>query len=300
WDCRHVAGYEYSVNAAGVEVDPTDSAGSEKRMAFVWIENARLSEVSAVYDGATTNAMIIKAEREARAGRLEKDVENYLERRFRFRRDVKTWIKGDKGLYVPDDARHNESESNSGELPENNRSEKTTMTEQEMTAAIDTERKASVLKLRTIGVAAGVTLADDISSDVAVAELERSTKQLVAKAAKYDEVRNAEIDAAIVEKIRAEGETFGVDAQAKTRAMLEAVEDIATIREFKTEWAAKADIRFPKSRVSDDGEETPDGGTEDGDGTETPEATALSDARGAKKPVDPMDFVPRGRLLGAI
>jgi len=63
WDCPHIPGIEYQV---------TDNAGhvTGTRRAFAWIENARLAETSAVYEGATPGAAILKAQMEAESGRI--------------------------------------------------------------------------------------------------------------------------------------------------------------------------------------------------------------------------------------
>jgi len=265
WDCRHVAGVEYPVASGDAVIDPTDGDDTPPmQLCFVWIENARLSEVSAVYDGATTNAMIIKAEREARAGRLETDVENYLERRFRFRRDVKTWIKGDRGIYVPEGS---QTEDDGGTPNTNRTGEKTMKTEQELAADAEKARLAAgggdlkdgVLLdavspvLRIIGGALGMTLAADADRATLEAEVVRTAKANATKAVKYDALRAAEIDIAIQEKIRAEGDTFDADAQTRTRTMLESIDEIETIRSFTTEWKATGDTRFAGGRRSEGG-----------------------------------------------
>ena len=84
WDCEHIPGFEYEVYAgSGAESDPTGDDEPELVRCFAWIENARLSEVSAVYDGATPNAMIIKATRELRGGRLRAETRKILEATYR-------------------------------------------------------------------------------------------------------------------------------------------------------------------------------------------------------------------------
>jgi hypothetical protein len=64
WDCYHIPG-----ETEKVVVDEA-SGRTEERYVYAWVVNARLSEVSSVYDGATPWAMIVKAVREARAGRI--------------------------------------------------------------------------------------------------------------------------------------------------------------------------------------------------------------------------------------
>lgn len=66
WDCWHIPGLTY-------EKEERDSKGnvisSEEVLCFAWIENARLSEISIVYDGATPGCGILKAQQEVEAGR---------------------------------------------------------------------------------------------------------------------------------------------------------------------------------------------------------------------------------------
>ena len=80
WDCPHIPGVEYDVETR----DEQGNITSKRRaVAFAWIDGARLSEISAVYDGATPGCAILKAQREADAGRMTPDVANLLEGRYR-------------------------------------------------------------------------------------------------------------------------------------------------------------------------------------------------------------------------
>ena len=72
--CNHIAGWEYEIERDGKMV---------REICTVTIRDARLSEVSLVYDGATPGAMILKAEQEAEAGRLSPAMVRQLERQYR-------------------------------------------------------------------------------------------------------------------------------------------------------------------------------------------------------------------------
>lgn len=72
WDCMHVPGLKYQ---------RADKTGED--LAFAWVENAHLAEVSAVYDGATPGAAILKAQREAEEGRLTERGRQLIEARYR-------------------------------------------------------------------------------------------------------------------------------------------------------------------------------------------------------------------------
>jgi hypothetical protein len=71
WDCPHVAGMKYDIQGGG------------QVTATVSVDNARLCEVSAVFDGATPDATILKAERMIREGELKPDAIRMLEVRYR-------------------------------------------------------------------------------------------------------------------------------------------------------------------------------------------------------------------------
>lgn len=75
-ECRHWPGFEYDVK---------DGDLTRKVMATATVENALLSEVSAVYDGATPGAGVLKAQREMDAGRLDRRQADLLEQRYRVR-----------------------------------------------------------------------------------------------------------------------------------------------------------------------------------------------------------------------
>jgi len=76
WNCPYIAGLEYELT------DPA-SGETETVVSTVSIDNARLSEVSAVFDGSTPGAMLLKAERAARAGELDDMQRLTLQERFR-------------------------------------------------------------------------------------------------------------------------------------------------------------------------------------------------------------------------
>jgi len=77
WECPHIPGIHYH---------PTErSQAVADELAFAWVDDAHLAEVSAVYDGATPGAAILKAQQEADGGRLRPEVARVLEARYRIR-----------------------------------------------------------------------------------------------------------------------------------------------------------------------------------------------------------------------
>jgi hypothetical protein len=77
WDCWHYPGMQYSVK------DDSGKKTDEKVLCTADVEDAHLSEVSAVYDGATPGAVILKAQRDAQEGRIRPDLARQLETRYR-------------------------------------------------------------------------------------------------------------------------------------------------------------------------------------------------------------------------
>lgn len=72
--CNHWAGFEYEIERDGKMV---------REVCTVQIDDAHLSEVSLVFDGATPGAMILKAEQAAEDGRLTSDMTRQLEMQYR-------------------------------------------------------------------------------------------------------------------------------------------------------------------------------------------------------------------------
>ncbi len=75
-ECRHWPGFTYDVK---------DGETTRQVLATATVENGLLSEVSAVYDGATPGAGVLKAQRELDAGRLDRRQVDLLEQRYRVR-----------------------------------------------------------------------------------------------------------------------------------------------------------------------------------------------------------------------
>lgn len=81
WDCRHFPGLKY-------ESKEGDTVKTE--LATFTIEDARLSEVSGVFDGSTPEAMVRKAQQHAAQGLLNQKQIEVLEQRYRTRLAVRT------------------------------------------------------------------------------------------------------------------------------------------------------------------------------------------------------------------
>jgi hypothetical protein len=80
-ECMHIPGAYY--DSTGKNVVTSKSQGAI--LAFAWVRNARLSEVSAVYDGATPGAYIQKAHYLVEAGEVSRHAATMLERQLRIK-----------------------------------------------------------------------------------------------------------------------------------------------------------------------------------------------------------------------
>ena len=80
-ECMHAPGAYYDEGGKAVVTPRTKGAVQ----AFAWVRNARLSEVSAVFDGATPGAYIQKANFLAEAGEISRRTATMLERQLRVR-----------------------------------------------------------------------------------------------------------------------------------------------------------------------------------------------------------------------
>lgn len=251
YDCPHIPGVEYDVPDAP-DVDP--SRGAETATCFAWVENARLSEVSAVYDGATPDAMIVKATREHRAGRLGAETQRFLETKHR--------------IHLPRTKMFNGIDSNERETKTMANNEKPTP------APTDLLAREVAIEMR----AAGVTTAEeaDVLGMVRTlcAEVER-LRPLEREAIEGRALRTALIDETLAEGVRAYGDAFNQEGK---RSMLQGL-DVDTIREMRSTWQAIGDASLPAGRRSQaDPEAEGEEAGEEGDEQEAPalESDALA------------------------
>jgi len=286
WDCPHIPGYTYDM-VDNPDADPSGQTTHEE-LCYAWIENARLSEVSAIYDGATTNAMVIKATREARAGRLDRNTKEFLEHRYRFTLNTgrKLWTgvdvvrkvirdsftePGDESLIqtINDRLRLDLGSGNFTKEQRDNMS--TTPNPQPgAPAAVDTPIDYTP-QFRQACVDLGISIDEKATAQQCVAAMRAEIEGLRPASLELKELRGLEIDEAVKEKIRAHGDKTD---EAKTRKML-ATADIATIREFKAEWKDIGDKRFAKGRSTVEGED----GAEDERTPEEIKAAADAEAK---------------------
>lgn len=223
WDCPHVAGMKYDIQGGG------------QVTATVSVDGARLSEVSAVFDGATPDATILKATRMIEAGELKPDAVRMLEARYRMSFATKRSfagvdLQGGKKL---------ELEKIFGQLRE------------VLALPADGDAVATVASL----VAERDRLAAEHKTATTDAEtLRAQVAELKPQAADGAQYRTDLIAEALGEGVRAYGDKFAKDTYEK---LLRSV-TLDVIKQMKTDWATLAGERFRGGRQTVDNSQAPE------------------------------------------
>ncbi len=285
YECRHVAGMMYEM-ADDPNADPTGQDTNEQ-LAFVWIENARLSEVSAVYDGSTPDAMIItKAMREERAGRLNQTVRMEIQKRFHIDLHEPRQAfpgsdrKGKEERQVEKEENQERSENTmtdlekaQADLIEAQRLQRVAeikATEAETKLADETRKvteaeaeaetaKARVIELETAARSQaegidGIEITDDSKAEDLMRSVKSKFDETKTVATQTVELREQAIEEALKSGVRAFGEDFDQD---KKRGFLEKL-TLAEITETTNDWEARATGNFSGGRKSkEEGEDDP-------------------------------------------
>ena len=230
WECPHVPGMLYDIR------DPLGNVTGQE-MAIAWVEDAHLSEVSAVYDGATPGAAILKAQQEAEAGRLRAGQVTLLEARYRIR------LPAARVMTAGVDLKLQRSDTEPMEP-----------TIEGLTAEVERLRPLAdeAERLRPLADEAERLrpLADEAERLRALAgEVER----LRALAADGTAYRTDLVAEALAEGVRASGAHFQVDMYRK---LLEAA-PLATIKQMRDDWRALGDRIFAGGRLTTDDEHKP-------------------------------------------
>ena len=257
--CNHIAGWEYEIERDGKMT---------REMCTVTIHDARLSEVSLVYDGATPGAMILKAEQEAEAGRLSPSMVRQIERQYRVKLPGGTTRES---AGVEAGAGANGGPGDSAISPVGIDGEGTmeeeiieTVEEESVDAAGAAEARQAIEEIRQIvsesAAPEGVTLAASVrwmQEELARAMDERDralgqVAELQPLAEQGRAYREELIERAVVEGVRAMGEAFPEETY---RAMLSNA-PLEHIRKVEETFAKQAVERFPGGRQTrDKGEE---------------------------------------------
>ncbi|HMX27519.1 MAG TPA: hypothetical protein PKC13_18125 [Blastocatellia bacterium] len=267
WDCPHIPGVEYDVETRN---DQGEVTSKSRQVAFAWIDGARLSEISAVYDGATPGCAILKAQREAESGRMTPDVANLLEARYRglhltaaHRRwagiDVATHLEKvsahspavtthranpDKGAISMSENNNPATPGQTGSQPGvepsagDTRSPATALpAKPEATATPDENARLVADLVTTAGLPA------EVSGDAR--EVATHLRQMVSDGKAY---RERVIGEALTAGVRLFGNDFDKEG---TRALFERA-GVEAIRKMGDQWSASADKIFPSGRQTVD------------------------------------------------
>jgi hypothetical protein len=214
WDddgCPHIPGVEYDIDGV-------------KRMAFAWVHDGELHEVSQVYDGATPGAAVYKAEGLALEGRLADPERMQIEQRYhvRLKEPDRRWAVNGRGIAVPT------KESPVGTKPETNSD-----------AALAVINDA-VTRLADAGItfAADVVLLEDrfaiLADDLVAAREQVATDKaeidrLTPLAKDGERYRTNLIEDTLKEGVRAHGSEWSQDAYRKILESLD-IDGIRTIQ----------------------------------------------------------------------
>lgn len=233
-DCQHIA---------GMKVETKDGFVT----CTVGIDGARLSEVSAVYDGATPDATILKAQRLAEAGELDPKTRQVIEMRYRMKLpDVRSFA----GVDVPQraDATTQQGEKMDFEKIVNDVRgvlgiDKDADVLSAVSNAAEQSRKlASVEEDRN-------ALAEKLEDEQKrTAELDAKVKELEPQAADGRAYREDMIADALANGVRASGEDF--DKETYEQLLRNA--PLATIKRMRDDWQRIGDTNFPGGRKTTD------------------------------------------------
>jgi hypothetical protein len=225
WDnwrfaCPHMPGVEY----------PVGDRGETVVLATFTVEDARLAEVSAVYDGATPGAIIEKANRLIEMGEMPAEMAHKVEMQYRIKlaERQKAWPGKESKRGKP---------MNESELLTQIR-------------AILEEAKAPKGKSEAEGVR---WLADTLQRSLSdIERLAADVTRLQPLASDGESYRADLIEDTLKEGVRAMGDNFATEAYEE---MLKSA-SLARIKEVRDKFAAQAKEAIPTGRQTTDGDET--------------------------------------------
>ncbi len=246
--CTHYPGLMYDVTGA-------DGVVRQVR-ATALVVDAHLSEVSAVYDGATPGAVILKAQRAAEAGAIEPKTARLLEARYRLALpDRRLQVTG---AALPQGATAMSKGATGGATdPERDAPATPAEPTPEPTALATTERAGDPVTTIVDPLAPiRVALALDAESErdavlAAIRALQQERDALQADAADGRQYRTDLVSEALAEGVRALGSAFETETY---RTMLTAA-PLKTIKRMRDDWRVVGDARLPGGRATVDDDE---------------------------------------------
>ena len=246
WVCDICGGdyfrYSQCNHFAGVEYEQTGEDGVTKRtLATVGIHDAHLSEVSAVFDGATPGAMIRKAQAGVRDGQLKGEALVFLEQRYRvpLLSTPDNWRGVDLPKEKPGESAGRDKSAAGGR-----------------NSLGDSTMETVELNVDAIRAALGVGMTDNPieSADNALALMRKVAKELARLTPLADDGRAYRDDLvaqALAEGVRAQGEGF---PQETYRAMLTDA-PLDHIKQIRDQFAAQAAKQLPTGRQTTEEDE---------------------------------------------
>lgn len=234
--CRHWPGDE-------VEIKDKDGKVTKRETVFAWVANAHLSEVSAVYDGATPGASILKARMLSDAGMLKPEAARLIEQRYRY-----------LNVTFPD-ARHivpvGKSNTEVKDMEGIRLTDGTLLTLPEIDAHVS--RSAAIrATLDELDISKGKDHIEGVRALLAeitrLRAIEESVATIRAQAEDGKKYRSSLIAEAVKQGIRAHGNDFKVDEQ---RTMLESL-SLDSIKLMSESWRKVGDALFGGGRQTED------------------------------------------------
>lgn len=245
WRCPHFAGMLYEVEENGV---------IRTVRATVTVENGILHEVSAVYDGATPGAVILKARAAAIEGRLQPKEVEQLERMYRAAIPMSRRFAGvDVENHVPE--QEGKSVDVNGVLDKH-----------KIGVGVEGEARATALESRLVELVAAESKLAAVTEEVAT--LQARVKELEPQAAEGKQYREDLIADALKQGVRAKGDGFD---QTRYETLLRSPSStLESIKLLRDDWAVEGNTRFPGGRSSaETHERTNEGNPPDATGKRT-------------------------------
>lgn len=231
--CQHFAGSEVETKEGLVTVT-------------VGIDGARLSEVSGVYDGATPDATIIKAQRAAEDGDLDPKTRLALERRYRMTLPTRTVVAG---VDIPNE-RANTMDSE--KLLEEIRTALKLDEDADVVATV-TDLRSQALRVTSLEDDRNA-LADRLeAANRRISELDDEIDTLQVDAENGRTYRTDLIEEALSAGVRAHGNKFD---RAVYEGTLQSA-PLSTIKRMRDDWMLIGDTEFSGGRRSVDSSEAP-------------------------------------------
>lgn len=226
-ECPHWPGKYYSVEDPTALSDGIERQTTEQ-LCYAWIHEAHLSEYSAVYDGATPGAVILKAQRMIGAGQMDSTTVQMLNQRYRGLRlemptaRVQSPVEPQKELVMTQPNGNGNGNGNSASGPNDGR------------AAVQSaaEPTARLAEIRT-----ALGLGED-------ADVLAVVRELTTEAELGRRYRANLIEAALTEGVRAKGDKFD-RAAYEARFRLADLQEVETMRAL---WQEQADAVLPQGR----------------------------------------------------